>query len=826
MDISALTPEQQIYATEIIKKCIISREYFIKEILGVEKIEDWQLEAIHALDRGETKLSVRSGHGVGKHICYSAVVPTPSGYRRWGELQPGDYLFGKDGEPTEILQRHEQGVKKIYRVLFDDGSSAMAGGEHLWSVRGRNSRRTGANTYEVLSTDQIVAAGVQRRNGATTAKQWEIPRQGAAQYPTASLPIDPYVLGVWLGDGTQSSGSITSGDKFVWNRLASMYNMGADSYVKISAEVRTLYGLVTELRALGVLNDKHIPEAYMTASVEQRTALLRGLLDSDGYVSGPASTCVGFDQCREHIVDSVVELARSLGMKASRTKTRTGWYYHGDTGERVECKQSYRCSITSDLSINPFSLPRKADAIKAPDQERYLTRWIDSVEYSHDEEAMCVTVAAEDSLYLTQSYIVTHNTFLCSILALHFLLFREDTKVIVTSPGFKQMTDGLIPEVAKWIDRLPEWMSSSIESTKDRIVRHPNYKGNFISFRTARKENPEALAGVHAENVLVIVDEASGVDEIIYETGMGILSTPGAIIILIGNPTKPSGFFYKTHTLLKKLWWTRKVSCLDSTRVDESYIESQKLTYGIDSRQYAVRVLGEFPASGADSVIPRDTVEGAIDRDVYAIEGDTIWGIDPGRGGDPTGFVERRANVLITAEELKYVDLMRVVGWVVERYADTTPRLRPSHICIDSIGLGAGVADRLTEVFTDKGWPCNIVHVNVSEASSMSDRYMRLRAEVWYNVRAWFEKKDVKILPFDARDQIVEELVAVEQIIMSTGKVDIESKDTMKKRGVPSPNLADALCLTFAVSGAIQIGAYNTGSWSKVNTLDYRAPGL
>mgnify|MGYP000934934764 CR=1 FL=1 len=413
------------------------------------------------------------------------------------------------------------------------------------------------------------------------------------------------------------------------------------------------------------------------------------------------------------------------------------------------------------------------------------------------------------------------KTAFCSWNALHFLLFRDDVKVIVTSPSFKQMNDGLIPEVSKWLARVPDWMRSNVESISDRIVRKPNTKNNFISFRTARKENPEALAGVHAAHVLIIVDEASGVDEVVYETGQGALSTTGAIAILIGNPTKPSGFFYKTQTVLADLWHVRKVSCLDSGRVDDEYIESQRRTYGDSSREFAVRVLGEFPESGADAVIPRTFVEKCIDRDVYDEGFPLVWGIDPGRGGDPSGFVVRTDRAILEVEELRFDNLMRIVGWVKSKWDSTPNSRRPTNIYVDSIGLGAGVYDRLDEL----GLPC--VAVNVSESASMSDRYMRLRAELWYKAREWFEKMD-KHIPSQLvhLEQFIEELCAVEQKILSSGKVDIESKDQMKRRGVKSPNLADAFILTFGHEGAIGAGSFKTSGWKSVDTMKYRAPGF
>jgi phage terminase large subunit len=413
------------------------------------------------------------------------------------------------------------------------------------------------------------------------------------------------------------------------------------------------------------------------------------------------------------------------------------------------------------------------------------------------------------------------KTALCSWLALHFLLFRDDVKVIVTSPSFKQLTDGLIPEITKWISRMPEWMQIQVDVTQDRVVRKPSTKNNFISFRTARKENPEALQGIHAAHVLIIVDEASGVDEVVYEAGQGALSTPGALCVLIGNPTRPYGFFHKTQTVLRDLWLCKRVSCEDSSRVDRKYIEAQARTYGIDSREYKVRVLGDFPEAGADTVIPRSYVESAIGREIERVPGAIVWGVDPGRGGDPSGFLERTSNEITDARELRYDDLMRLTGWVKSQWDKLPPRMQPKHIFVDSIGLGAGVADRLLEL----GLP--VVHVNVSEAAAMNERYARLRAEIWYETRHWFESREVSIdasLPHEVLEKLTNELCSIEQKIMSNGKVDLESKDDMKRRGLKSPNMADALALTFAMGGAVGIGAYSVDGWGDAKTLSYTAP--
>lgn len=451
---------------------------------------------------------------------------------------------------------------------------------------------------------------------------------------------------------------------------------------------------------------------------------------------------------------------------------------------------------------------------------KYFIKEILGVEYIEEwqEKVLDALDAGETKLAIRSGHGVG-KTALCSWLAVHFLCFRDDVKVIVTSPSQKQLSDGLNPEIVKWINRMPDWMRQSLDITSERITRAPSNKNNFISFRTARKENPEALAGVHATHVLILVDEASGVEEIIYETGQGALSTAGAIAVLIGNPTRPYGFFYKTHTVLSDLWWTMKVSCMDSTRVDQKYIMSQARTYGVDSREYAVRVLGEFPESGADSVIPRTWLESAVDREVSELAGHIYWGLDPGRGGDPSGFVERSANTVTEYRELKYQDLMQLVGWVKGRWDKIPEAFRPKYIYVDSIGLGAGVADRLLEL----GLP--VIHVNVAEAPAVGERFYRLRDELWYSTRNWFENKDVRINSEGGNQQkFVEELAQVEQSFTSDGKVKIESKLEMRRRGVPSPNMADALCLTFAYSGAVRLGSYKGDGWGNVRTEDFVPP--
>jgi hypothetical protein len=418
--------------------------------------------------------------------------------------------------------------------------------------------------------------------------------------------------------------------------------------------------------------------------------------------------------------------------------------------------------------------------------------------------------------------VVTHNTALCAWLAVHFLLFRQDVKIPVTAPSSSQLKDGLIPETKRWIRELPEYFQNQLEMTEDRIRRTEDGANNFISFRTARADAPEALAGIHASHVLCIVDEASGVPDIVFEMAAGTLSSAGSIMVLIGNPTRPKGYFHRTQTSLSDFWFTKKVASFDSSRVTQDFVDGIAREYGLDSNVYRYKVLGEFPASTADTVIPQELIDSALDRDVDVLpKAERIWGVDPGRGGDPTGFCVRAENVVEALEEWSDADLMRVVGRVKQRWDETEPNLRPSTIYVDSIGLGAGVADRLREL----DLPC--VDVNVAESPSMKDRYVRLRSELWYAVRAWLEQRNVG-LPKEMHlmAKLAAELGEPQALFTSSGKADVESKAVMKQRGVASPNLADALCLTFAGGGAIAVGRAQgkRTAWSK--PLGYSAPHI
>lgn len=391
-------------------------------------------------------------------------------------------------------------------------------------------------------------------------------------------------------------------------------------------------------------------------------------------------------------------------------------------------------------------------------------------------------------------------------LAIWHMVTRFPQKTVLTAPTEKQLFDALFSEMKAWINKLPGPIKALFEMTTERIVLKAAPEASFVSARTSSAERPEALAGVHSDYVLLVVDEASAVPEPIFESAAGSMSGENACTILIGNPTKNTGLFFKTHHALKGSWHTMHVSCVGSPRVTPQFIEEIKETYGEASNAYRVRVLGEFALRDDDTLIPAELIDSAMSRDIQPDpQAPLVFGLDVARFGDDRSVLcKRRGNVVTEFKTWQGLDLMQLTGAVVNEIRKDSP----AEICIDAIGLGSGVADRLREVAPVEKLKIAVRDVNVSEASAMNDQAAKLRDELWLSAKDWLDKRACK-LPKD--DDLRAELAAPTYTFTSNGKVKVEGKAEMKRRGMRSPDKADALCLTFA-SIASRIGG-NSPRW-------------
>lgn len=424
----------------------------------------------------------------------------------------------------------------------------------------------------------------------------------------------------------------------------------------------------------------------------------------------------------------------------------------------------------------------------------------------YQEEALQALARGERKMSIRSGHGTGKSTF-ASWAMLWFVLFRFPNKVVVTAPTTGQLFDALFAELKKWISELPETLQPLLNVKSDRVELTAAPAEAFISARTSRAETPEALAGVHSENVLLVVDEASGVPEPVFEAAAGSMSGHSATTLLLGNPTRSSGTFYESQTRMAHAWWVRRWSCLDSPLVSDEFVEEIKLRYGEESNAYRIRVLGEFPLADDDTIIPIHLAEAARDRDIITPENTKpVWGLDVARfGTDKTALAKRTGPVVTEVSRWQGLDLMQTVGRVKAEYEGLPEYLRPSEILIDSIGLGAGVVDRLREL----GLP--VRGVNVSEAPSMGGTYNNLRTELIFKTRGWLEERGSK-LPED--EQLIAEMTSIRYSFSSTGKMKAESKDDMRRRGLHSPDIADAVFLTMASDAITALGGKTT-SWGK-----------
>ena len=372
-------------------------------------------------------------------------------------------------------------------------------------------------------------------------------------------------------------------------------------------------------------------------------------------------------------------------------------------------------------------------------------------------------------------------------------------KVPATAPTSHQLEDVLWAEIAKWHRQMAlkfpalaaefEWSAGAF-----RMKSAPNE--SFSVARTSRPEKPEALQGFHSDNILFLIDEASGVADNVFEVAEGALSTDGAFVVMAANPTRQSGYFFDSHHKMRSAWAALHWSGIDSPRVSRTYVENMRKKYGEHSPVFKVRVLGEF-IGASDGVISLELCEAARVREVEVnAAAPVVWGVDVARfGDDSSALAKRKGNhQQEPVREWWGKDTMQTVGIIKAEYDAAT--VKPDAINVDVIGIGSGVVDRLKEL----GLPAVGVNVAESESANASPEisFNRLRDELWWKGREWLEARDCRMAD---DDETVAELTTPSYSILSNGRIQVERKDDLKKRGVKSPNRADAWLLTFFEGG-------------------------
>ena len=364
--------------------------------------------------------------GQGKMQPLTSKVLTPGGWSTMGQMVVGAQVIGADGKPTRVVAVHPNGVRDVYKVRLSDGGETLCGSEHLWQTRTRN-QRVNRSAGSVKTTKQLIETLKLEGGRLNHSIPYAEPARFSAKAP---LPLQPYVMGMYLADGSKCGANVIFSkpekdviDKVERNlptsdRLAptSLKNPSDDWRVQQKERVRPKTQTATALEFLGLSGKdafgKFIPEIYKLASVPDRIELLRGLLDGDGHIAVTASrTTIEYSSSSTKLASDVSELVWGLGGRATTTKRTTK--FTNTKGKKVCGAPSYRVLISFPESggIIPVSSAKHTERYSGI--TRIKERYIESIEPAGQMECQCITVDNPDGLYVTDDFIVTHNSTLC-----------------------------------------------------------------------------------------------------------------------------------------------------------------------------------------------------------------------------------------------------------------------------------------------------------------------------------------------------------------------------------------------------------------------------
>lgn len=425
--------------------------------------------------KGGQHSALIAARGKGKMLPNSTIVYTPDGYKIWKDIHPGDYLYGDNGKPTKVLEEFNHKSKPIYKLTLKDGRIAYAGLEHLWTIKYGNELLT-------VDTQWIIENGFGKRIiKGKCHKPIEcrafLPINKAIEIPYKKVSIDPYLLGLILGDGclgyANSKGVLFSSTVKDQKIYESLLNTKIREYKDNNCfiEDADIKNKLIELCLYKTKSDnKFIPDIYKYNSKEVRLEVLKGLMDTDGSAF---SNGIEYISKSKQLAEDVLWLGRSLGIRGTLTSKFVKY--------KDEIKEYFRVRFITTKTI--FKLPRKIEKIKQrnsnylKNQENYVA--ITSIEYSHNEDAKCVIVDNDSHLFLMNDFIVTHNSFKVASMATRNFILGENKEVcekvksvVVASNTEYLRKDGTLNKILAMTDFLAlntQYPSSRLKSSNQEM---------------------------------------------------------------------------------------------------------------------------------------------------------------------------------------------------------------------------------------------------------------------------------------------------------------------------------------------------------------------
>lgn len=490
-----------------------------------------------------------SGNAIGKSLPLRTLVITPDGWRMIGDLKVGDYVAGKSGKFIRVLGVFPQGMQPTYKMTFNDGFSIQCSEDHLWTSISSHDKNRGKSwkTYTTLELRRILS------------QVMSIPVVEAVEFDEKKFQLKPYLMGALLGDGCFrfSNVSFSTADDEILNEIE--YNLPPGHEVSyrnhfgcnIVSSTRDVAHPINEvlnaLRYYGLAEkysyEKEIPEEYMLGSTSQRKELLAGLMDTDGFCNSHGS-CMFYSSSKV-LALQVAELVQSLGGIAKVHDKQTSFTHKGI---KKEGRKSY-CVIIH-LEFCPFKLSRKAERFKPQSNfHKKINRIIRSIEPIGKFESVCIMVDAKDGLFVTEHYVVTHNSFIAAFIAAWFYKVFPESQVYTTAaPPVENLQKILWGEIGKLIYKSPALFQGDKISLASLLVsRSPAsfITGVAIPTSGSPTEREARFSGKHSPYILFIVDEGDAVPPEVYKGIEACMSGGFARLLILFNPRHESGAPYQ-----------------------------------------------------------------------------------------------------------------------------------------------------------------------------------------------------------------------------------------------------------------------------------------
>ena len=533
---------------ELFEICHNNFKVFVEEIIGFDNqpFHDDIDDAISNPDYKKIAISFPRGHGKAESI--NSLILTPMGWRKIGDLVVGDEIIGANGMTTTITYLHPVSIMDLYKVETRDGRTALCNQEHLWSVLSpQNSPKYKVKSLYQISIDYKKTRIDKRTGKEFTENKYYIPCPEPVVFNEKNLIVDPYTLGIWLGNGSKDSGSITSIDPEIFNYIPYGVNKNKTKYRY------HILGLRKGLSDIGVLKNKEIPEKYLFGSLLQRLGLLQGLMDTDGTCHRTDGTAY-FSNTNKDIIDGLVHLVRSLGgiaMVYPKKSTLNGKEFY-----------SWVVSLRLPKGYNPFRLKRKARLYK--ESKTPIKNAIVNIAFEKREQARCITIANPDGLYITNDFLVTHNSTHLSIMYPLWLIAKNHNLRILlisssslTSKSFlteimghieknelyqayakweDERRVGVVPKMRQYRKTQENWSGDSIIIDREDLkIKDPTIHalGVFGSILSKRADIIICDDVVNQENSATEEQRRKVIDWI-YTTIMPVL-VPGGKFLYLGN---------------------------------------------------------------------------------------------------------------------------------------------------------------------------------------------------------------------------------------------------------------------------------------------------